>query len=186
VARAARAAPPTRQQDGANRQPAASARRSPRIGLRRLLGLAAFLPLASKAPLYTRLFWELVRDERTPAARKALLAAALGYLVLGRDIVPDDLPVIGGLDDLIVVVLAVDLFLDGVPGEVLDEKLDLLSIDRREFGADVARIRRFTPRPLRRLVRQVPGMISLTGATLHRSGLGPRVRAWINKEGSIA
>ena len=44
-----------------------------------------------------------------------LLGAAAGYLVLGRDIIPDDVPILGGLDDLVVVVLAVDLFLDGVP-----------------------------------------------------------------------
>ena len=109
-----------------------------RIGLRRLLGWAAFLPLASRAPIYGRLFWELILDERTPAGRKAMLAGALGYLVLGRDIVPDDLPLIGGLDDLVVVVLAVDLFLDGVPDDVLDEKLDALGIDRRAFMEDVA------------------------------------------------
>ena len=42
-------------------------------------------------------------------------------------------------------VLAVDLFLDGVPEVVIDEKLDELGIDRRAFHADVARIRRFTP-----------------------------------------
>jgi hypothetical protein len=161
-------------------------RRRRRIGLRRVIGLVAFLPLAARAPVYGRLFWELVRDERTPVARKAMLAAALGYLVVGRDLVPDDLPVVGGLDDLIVVVLAVDMFLEGVPGDVLDEKLDELGIDRREFGADVARIRRFMPRPLRRLLRDAPGMISVTGATLHRIGLGSRIRAWINKEGSIA
>ncbi len=45
-----------------------------RIGVRRLLGWAAFLPLASRAPIYGRLFWELVLDERTPVGRKAMLA----------------------------------------------------------------------------------------------------------------
>ena len=114
------------------------------------VGWAAFLPLASRAPIYARLFWELILDDRTPAGRKALLAGALGYLVLGRDIIPDYIPILGGLDDLVVVVLAVDLFLDGVPTDVLDEKLDALGIDRRAFTEDVARIRRFTPGPLRR------------------------------------
>jgi len=155
-------------------------RRSQRIGLRRLLGLALFLPLASRAPLYGRLLWELVRDDRTPAGRKALLAAALGYLVVGRDVVPDDLPVLGGLDDLVVVVLAVDLFLDGVPTHVLDEKLDELGIDPRSFRADIERIRRFTPGSLRRIIRRVPGIAAMAGDTLHNSGLGPKVRAWIN------
>ncbi len=155
-------------------------RRKQRIGLRRLLGLAAFLPIASRAPMYGRLFWELVRDDRTPVGRKALLAAALGYVVLGRDLVPDDLPVIGGLDDLVVVVLAVDVFLDGVPEDVLDEKLDVLGIDPRAFRDDVARIRRFTPGSLRRIIRRAPDMVALAGDTLHNSGLGPKVRAWIS------
>jgi uncharacterized membrane protein YkvA (DUF1232 family) len=144
------------------------------------------LPLASRAPLYGRLFWELIRDDRTPVSRKAMLAAALGYLVVGRDLLPDDLPVIGGLDDLVVVVLAVDVFLDGVPEAVLHEKLDELGIDRRAFLEDVSRIRRFTPGSVRRMIRRVPGMVSFTRDRLHDSGLGPRVRAWINKEGSIA
>ena len=96
----------------------------------RALSLLAFLPLASRVPMYARLITALVMDDRTPAGRKALLAGAAGYLVLGRDIIPDDIPIIGGLDDLVVVVLAVDLFLDGVPEDLLDEKLDELGIDR--------------------------------------------------------
>jgi uncharacterized membrane protein YkvA (DUF1232 family) len=156
------------------------------VGVRRLLGWAAFLPMASRAPMYARLFWSLLLDERTPMARKALLAGALGYLALGRDLVPDDLPVVGGLDDLLVMILAVDLFLDGVPPSVLDEKLLELGIDRRAFTEDVARIRRFMPASVRRFVRRIPGALSLAGDTLRYSRLGPRVRSWINKEGSIA
>jgi len=160
--------------------------RPQRIAIRRLVGWAAFLPLASRAPIYARLFLELIRDDRTPAGRKVMLAGALGYLVLGRDLVSDELPLIGGLDDLVVVVLAVDLFLDGVPGDVLDEKLDELGIDRRAFTADVARIRRFTPGSLRRLVRRGPQLVRFAGDTLEQSGVGPRVRSWINKEGYTA
>ena len=156
--------------------------RKQRIGLRRLFGLAAFLPLASRAPMYGRLFWELIRDERTPAGRKALLAGALGYLALGRDLVPDNLPIVGGLDDLVVVVLAVDLFLDGVPEDVLDEKLDELGIDIRSFRGDVARIRRFTPGSVRRIIRRAPAAVGIAGDTLRNSGLGPRVRVWINDQ----
>src|SRR3954464_9451427 len=96
-------------------------RRSSTVG--RALGLMAFMPLASRAPVYARLMVSLIADERTPAARKALLAAAAGYLVVGRDLIPDQIPILGGLDDLVVLVLAVDLFLDGVPEELLDEKL---------------------------------------------------------------
>jgi uncharacterized membrane protein YkvA (DUF1232 family) len=151
-----------------------------RIGVRRLLGWAALLPIASRAPQYGRLFVDLLLDDRTPTPRKAVLAAAAGYLVVGRDLVPDNLPLIGGLDDLIVVVLAIDLFLDGVPSAVLDEKLEDLGVDRRAFEEDVRRIRRFTPAPLRRIVRRLPNAVSFAGDALHHSQLGPRLRGWIS------
>ena len=148
----------------------------------RLLSLMAFLPIASRAPMYARLVTALVMDERMPASRKALLAGAAGYLVLGRDIVPDSVPIIGGLDDLVVVVLAVDLFLDGVPPELLHEKLDELGIERAAFERDVAQVRRLTPGPVRRTIRRVPALIKDAGDAMNQIGLGPRLRGWITRE----
>lgn len=146
----------------------------------------AFLPLASRAPLYARLILALVIDERMPAGRKALLAGAAGYLLVGRDLVPDEVPVLGSLDDLVIVVLAVDLFLDGVPADLLNEKLGQLAIDRVAFDQDMARIRRLTPGPVRRTIRRIPDLLGQAGEALEQTGLGPRVRAWISKEeGSI-
>jgi uncharacterized membrane protein YkvA (DUF1232 family) len=162
-----------------------SRRRGP-SALGRAFGLMAFLPLASRAPIYARLMLALVADDRTPMARKALLAGAAGYLVLGRDLVPDRVPLLGGLDDLVVVVLAVDLFIDGVPDELLAEKLVELGIDRPAFDDDMARIRRLTPGPVRKTIRRIPGIIAQAGEAIDNSGIGPRVRAWISKEESIA
>jgi uncharacterized membrane protein YkvA (DUF1232 family) len=152
----------------------------------RLLSMTAFLPIASRAPIYAQLIWALVLDERTPMGRKALLAGALGYLVLPADLIPDRIPLIGGLDDLVVVVLAVDLFLDGVPSEVLGEKLDELGIERSAFDRDVAQIRRIMPAPVRRAIRRVPQAVGLGIGALRSTRIGPRVRAWITKEGSLA
>jgi uncharacterized membrane protein YkvA (DUF1232 family) len=162
-----------------------SRRRGP-SALGRALGMMAFLPLASRAPIYARLMLALVADERMPAARKALLAGAAGYILLGRDIVPDQIPVLGGLDDLVIVVLAVDLFMDGVPDELLSEKLRDLGIDRPSFDDDMARIRRLTPGPVRKTIRRIPGLIAQAGDAIDNSGIGPRVRAWISKEEPIA
>ncbi len=111
-----------------------------------------------------------------------MLGAAAGYIVIGRDIIPDNVPLIGGLDDLVVVVLAVDLFLDGVPPELLEEKLDDLAIDRASFYRDIAQIRRLTPGPVRRTIRRIPGLVAATGRAIDRSGVVPRTRAWITKE----
>ena len=161
-----------------------SNRRSNTLG--RALGLMAFMPLASRAPLYARLMLSLIVDERTPAARKAFLAGAAGYVLIGRDLIPDEIPLLGGLDDLVVVVLAVDLFLDGVPAELLAEKLRELGIDRVAFDQDMARVRRLTPGPVRKTLRRVPGMVAQAGEALDNSRVGPRVRNWISKEDSIA
>ena len=148
--------------------------------------MMAFLPIASRAPVYARLVLALVMDDRMPNSRKALLAGAAGYLLIGRDLLPDEVPILGGLDDLVIVVLAVDLFLDGVPAELLNEKLVELDIDRAAFDQDMARIRRLTPGPVRKTIRRVPQLIGQAGAAIEHSGIGPRVRGWISKEGSIA
>ena len=152
----------------------------------RVMTMSAFLPVASRAPTYARLMWALVIDERTPVSRKVLLAGALGYLVLPTDLIPDRIPIIGGLDDLVVMVLALDVFLDGVPSEVLHEKLDELGIERSSFDRDVAQLRRLMPGPVRRAIRRVPQAIDLGAGALRSTRIGPRVRTWINKEGSLA
>ena len=156
-------------------------RRGPGL-LGRILGIMAFLPLASRAPIYARLIFALLLDERMPASRKAMLAGAAGYLIVGRDLIPDEVPILGGLDDLVVVVLAVDLFLDGVPSELLSEKLVELGIDRVAFDQDMARVRRLTPGPVRKTLRRVPGMVNQAGQAIESTGVGPRVRNWVNKD----
>lgn len=153
-----------------------------RAGFGRALKLLAFLPVASRIPTYARLVTALVLDDRMPASRKALLAGAAGYLVVGRDLIPDYVPVIGGIDDLVVVVLAVDLFLEGVPDDLLEEKLEDLGIDRAAFDRDIAQVRRLTPGPVRRTIRRVPGWIGGAADVMKQLGLGPRMRAWITKE----
>lgn len=153
-----------------------------RAGIGRFVSLLAFLPIASRVPDYARLIGALVLDERMPNDRKVMLGAAAGYIVVGRDLIPDSVPIIGGLDDLVVVVLAVDMFLDGVPPELLHEKLDDLGIERTAFDRDVAQIRRLTPGPVRRTIRRVPGLVTAAGNAINRSGVVPRARAWITRE----
>ena len=46
----------------------------------------------------------------TPPTAKALLVAALAYVLLPLDLVSDFIPVLGWLDDLAVVMLAITLF----------------------------------------------------------------------------
>ena len=160
----------------------AKAKSTGRAGVGRFVSLLAFLPIASRVPDYARLIGALVLDERMPSDRKVMLGAAAGYIVIGRDLIPDSVPLVGGLDDLVVVVLAVDMFLDGVPPELLQEKLADLGIERAAYDRDVAQIRRLTPGPVRRTIRRIPGLVAAAGNAIDRSGVVPRARAWISRE----
>ena len=60
-------------------------------------------------------------DPRTPWLPKLLLGLAVGYALLPFDLIPDFIPVIGHLDDLIVVPALVILALRLLPGGILDD-----------------------------------------------------------------
>jgi uncharacterized membrane protein YkvA (DUF1232 family) len=162
------------------------ARRRGGPGVRRMIAAAAFMPIAARAPLYARLLWSLIKDDRTPASRKALLGGALGYIVLGRDIVPDWIPVLGQLDDLVVVALATELFLDGLDDVLLAEKLQEVGIPRAAYDEDIARVRRLMPGPVRRTVRRIPDAIRFAADAASKAGLQPGLRRWLSREGSPA
>lgn len=59
------------------------------------------------------------RDARTPWAARVLLGAAIAYALSPIDLVPDFIPVLGHLDDLVIVPLLVWLALRLVPSAVL-------------------------------------------------------------------
>jgi uncharacterized membrane protein YkvA (DUF1232 family) len=59
------------------------------------------------------------RDSRTPWYAKALAIAVLAYALSPIDLIPDFIPVLGYLDDLIIVPAGLALVLRLVPAEVL-------------------------------------------------------------------
>lgn len=68
------------------------------------------------------LLWRsLARDHRTPLATKIFPWAALLYLLVPIDIVPDFLPILGQLDDIGLIVLLVSMALKVIPKDLLQE-----------------------------------------------------------------
>ncbi len=157
----------------------AKGRRRRRGGLLRALRWLAFVPVAGRVPMYARLVWALAIDARVSPSRKAILVGAVGYVAVGRDLIPDDIPILGGIDDMAVVVLAVELFLDGIPDEILEEKIDELDIDREAFRRDMDQVRRLTPAPVRKIVRRLPEVLDEAGRLVNQARIGPRVRSLV-------
>ena len=67
------------------------------------------------------LVWLAARDPRVPALVRVLAAAVAIYAFSPIDLIPDFLPVIGVLDDLILVPLGVWLVIQLLPSELLTE-----------------------------------------------------------------
>jgi uncharacterized membrane protein YkvA (DUF1232 family) len=66
----------------------------------------------------------VLKDPRTPKLAKILLGLALGYALLPFDLIPDFIPVIGHLDDLIIVPILIILALKMIPQDVVDDCRD--------------------------------------------------------------
>jgi len=156
------------------------ARRNKRGGSTlRILNLLPFLPLAGRAPMYARLLWALATDPRVPVTRKMLLGLAGAYVLSPIDLVPERIPFFGAVDDVAVVVLAIDVFLDGLPETLVNEKLVELGIAPSELEADLARVRRVVPKPVRQLVAEVPAMLDRMALRMSGAGMDRGVRKLI-------
>lgn len=63
----------------------------------------------------------VLADSRTPFPAKVLLGLAIGYLLMPFDLIPDFIPVIGQVDDVLIVPGLVILALRMIPKAVVEE-----------------------------------------------------------------
>ena len=94
-----------------------------------------------KLPTYARVVWGIVRDPRTPVGLKGLLLAALAYVVLPVDLIPDAIPILGQADDLTVLLLVLDLFIQNAPPEVRAEHTARAKSGTADLDQDLAKLR---------------------------------------------
>lgn len=72
------------------------------------------------------LLWRMSRDPDVPVAAKSVLPVLVAYLAMPFDLVPDFIPVLGQLDDLLVVAAGLGLFLWLTPRPVIEQHLRAL------------------------------------------------------------
>ena len=97
-----------------------------------------------EVPKQAQIAYCLLRDERVPAAPKAALLTALGVIVSPLDF-PAWVPVLGELDMLALGVLAVKVFVEACPDELVREHRGALekgdSLFDRDFRAALSAAR---------------------------------------------
>jgi len=81
-----------------------------------------------------RLIIKLMRDRRVPVRAKLIIPAAIVYILLPFDIVPDFVPVSGQIDDILVTLVAGAMFLSITPKDVLMEHLGRPASNKRRSG----------------------------------------------------
>lgn len=83
--------------------------------------LAALKAWAGRLKTDVLALWIAARDPRTPRAAKWLAAAVTAYAFSPIDLIPDFVPVLGYLDDLLILPLGIWLAVRLIPRDLMDE-----------------------------------------------------------------
>ena len=142
----------------------------------------AFGGLVRRMPRYGRLALALGRDPTIAKARRAAVLAGAVYLISPVDLVPGIVPVLGQLDDLLVVLLALKVALGGLEPTRRRRHLAAVGLAEDDLAADVRTVGSTTAWIGRRGVRlgvrattvgaRAAGRATLAAATAGRSVLG--------------
>ena len=123
---------------------------APRTGAKRTV-----IYYMKQLPAYVRLLGGLLTDKRVSSVDKLLVAGAIAYIVMPLDIIPDFIPFIGEVDDVFILVLALQRLVANAGRNVLmahwtGAMEDLADLNLREALAASAF---FLPKSVRRRLR---------------------------------
>lgn len=131
-----------------------------------------------KLPTYARLVWGLMRDPRTPVGLKGILAAALAYVVLPVDLIPDAIPILGQADDLTVLLLVLDLFIQNAPPEVRAEHMARARAGTADLDRDLARLRLLMGDRFERIRADLPALLERYGRLRDSDEMKRALASW--------
>ncbi len=122
-----------------------------------------------RLPRYIKLATLLARDSRVPKSSKAFLIVGSAYAVSPIDLVPGVIPVAGQLDDLYVILTALQQAIRACPDEIVEEHLAATGITVAGIDADLANVRKMVRRGVAWTLRN--GGKALLGATKYASSM---------------
>ena len=147
----------------------------------KLSSSARYLRLARivvKLPTYARIVWGIMRDPRTPIGLKGMLAAALAYVVVPVDLIPDAIPIIGQADDLTVLLLVLDLFIQNAPAEVRAEHMARARNGTADLDHDLQRLRALLGDRYDRIRDNLPELLERYGRMRDPDELKRALASW--------
>ncbi|MCC6179303.1 MAG: DUF1232 domain-containing protein [Chloroflexi bacterium] len=103
--------------------------------------IARFVAVAIRMPRYARLGWLLVNDPHVSGYGKVVLGGALGYVLSPIDAVPGLIPVLGQMDDMAVLILAVRTALRAAAPDVAAAHLQTAGLTWETIDGDVLTLR---------------------------------------------
>ena len=125
---------------------------SPRTGAKRTV-----MYYIKQLPNYLRLLGGLLADRRVSVVDKLLVAGAIAYIVMPIDLIPDFIPFLGEVDDVFVLILALQRLVANAGRPVLQAHWsgtmeDLADLNLKEALAAAAF---FLPRGIRRKLKMI-------------------------------
>lgn len=72
-------------------------------------------------PDIVTLIYRILKDKRVPVRTKVTISAAIAYITVPTDMIPDIIPLIGKIDDIAVIFFALNRIVNDVPLEVIIE-----------------------------------------------------------------
>ena len=88
---------------------------------------------ARKSKSETQVLLIAYKDKRTPLAAKILIGITVGYLLSPIDVIPDFIPVLGLLDDVIIVPLLITASIRLIPQIVLNEARETVKTSNQKL-----------------------------------------------------
>lgn len=105
-------------------------------------------------PKFLTLLWGLYRDARVSRLDKGIVLATIAYILMPMDLVPDFIPLLGQVDDIYLLALALDRLLNNAGVDVLLEHWagEISSLEMAISALDKAGS--FLPEQVRNLLHQ--------------------------------